>query len=97
MQPMNLSSSTMSMATFSTEVAKTTSTAAAATSSAMNSMSMDMSNSCKISMLWNWYTIDACMDTLQSTSRCLQKLTSNRFPQLKLANQISKHVCRLMQ
>ncbi|RDW74008.1 hypothetical protein BP5796_07450 [Coleophoma crateriformis] len=34
-----------------------TSAAAAATTS---SMSMDMSSTCQVSMLWNWYTIDAC-------------------------------------
>ncbi|KAL2284600.1 hypothetical protein FJTKL_08947 [Diaporthe vaccinii] len=37
----------------------TASSAAAATTSAM-SMSMGGGNSCKISMLWNWNTIDSC-------------------------------------
>ncbi|KIW17883.1 hypothetical protein PV08_05078 [Exophiala spinifera] len=35
-----------------------TASAAAATSTAMSSMSMG--GTCKINMLWNWYTIDAC-------------------------------------
>lgn len=37
----------------------TASSAAAATTSAM-SMSMGGGNSCKISMLWNWNTVDSC-------------------------------------
>ncbi|KAI1441551.1 Ctr-domain-containing protein [Annulohypoxylon stygium] len=41
-----------------------TATATAATSTAasmdMSGMSMGSSSTCKISMLWNWYTIDSC-------------------------------------
>ncbi|KAK5318294.1 hypothetical protein LTR93_008340 [Exophiala xenobiotica] len=48
----NMASMTMSTAT-------STAAAASATSSAM-SMSMGGSSTCKISMLWNWTTIDAC-------------------------------------
>ncbi|KAI1761289.1 Ctr copper transporter family-domain-containing protein [Hypoxylon sp. FL1150] len=48
------SSTTMNMAT------ATTTSAAAATTSAMSMGGMDMSSPCKISMLWNWNTVDAC-------------------------------------
>ncbi|OJD31392.1 ctr copper transporter family protein [Diplodia corticola] len=50
--------SSMAMAMASTA---TTSAAAAATSTAKMSMGgMGGGSSCKISMLWNWYTVDAC-------------------------------------
>ncbi|KAL1848560.1 copper transporter complex subunit Ctr4 [Paecilomyces lecythidis] len=56
----------MAMSTTSTGMAmgSMTSTASAAMSSStgmdMSGMSMDMSSDCKVSMLWNWDTIDAC-------------------------------------
>lgn len=53
----------MSMTSMSSMVASATSAAASATSSAaMSHGDMDMGGmaTCKISMLWNWYTIDAC-------------------------------------
>ncbi|KAF2502149.1 Ctr-domain-containing protein [Lophium mytilinum] len=50
---MDMGTSTMAMS-----MASATGTAAAATSTA--TMSMSMGDSCKISMLWNWYTIDSC-------------------------------------
>ncbi|PIL26371.1 transporter [Ganoderma sinense ZZ0214-1] len=46
----------MSMGSMS---ATATAAAASATSTDM-SMSMDMGGSCQISMLWNWYTVNAC-------------------------------------
>ncbi|CAI7662166.1 unnamed protein product [Penicillium discolor] len=45
----------MTMAT-----ATSTASAATASSTAMDMSGMDMGGSCKISMLWNWYTVDAC-------------------------------------
>ncbi|KAH8198985.1 hypothetical protein TruAng_006862 [Truncatella angustata] len=51
---MSGTSTTMDMSATSTAAS-----AAAATTSAM-SMSMGDGSSCKISMLWNWYTIDSC-------------------------------------
>ncbi|KAI1614641.1 putative high affinity copper protein [Exophiala viscosa] len=54
---MTMTMSDMESMTMST--ASSTAAAATATSTAM-SMSMGDSSSCKISMLWNWYTIDAC-------------------------------------
>ncbi|KAB2578381.1 Copper transport protein ctr4 [Lasiodiplodia theobromae] len=53
------------MASSMTMAMSSTGTAAAATSTStmdMSSMdsSMDMGGDCKVSMLWNWYTIDAC-------------------------------------
>ncbi|GAD92462.1 Ctr copper transporter family protein [Paecilomyces variotii No. 5] len=56
----------MAMSTTSTGMAmgSMTSTASAAMSSStgmdMGGMSMDTSSDCKVSMLWNWDTIDAC-------------------------------------
>lgn len=38
----------------------TSSTAPATTSQAMDMGGMGGGNSCKISMLWNWYTVDSC-------------------------------------
>nr|VWP02059.1 Mitogen-activated protein kinase (EC [Ganoderma boninense] len=57
----------MSMASMSMTA---TAAAASATSTGM-SMSMDMGGSCKISMLWNWYTVNACFisSTWQVTSK----------------------------
>ncbi|KAJ6138011.1 hypothetical protein N7471_004497 [Penicillium samsonianum] len=40
--------------------ATSTGSAAMASSTGMDMSGMDMGNSCKISMLWNWYTVDAC-------------------------------------
>ncbi|KAJ5208499.1 hypothetical protein N7449_002878 [Penicillium cf. viridicatum] len=40
--------------------ATSTASAATASSTAMDMSGMDMGGSCKISMLWNWYTVDAC-------------------------------------
>ncbi|CAG7987068.1 unnamed protein product [Penicillium olsonii] len=37
-----------------------TGSATAASSTAAKSMDMGMGNSCKISMLWNWNTVDSC-------------------------------------
>ncbi|OTA70014.1 Ctr-domain-containing protein [Hypoxylon sp. EC38] len=56
---MDMSSTTMTMAMSSTGTA----TAAVSTSTAMSGMDMGGmggSNDCKISMLWNWYTVDSC-------------------------------------
>ncbi|KAF4631267.1 hypothetical protein G7Y89_g6864 [Cudoniella acicularis] len=64
----------MTMATSTTTgmagMASTTASAAAASSTSMSSMDMEAA-SCKISMLWNWYTIDACFlsSTWQITSK----------------------------
>lgn len=57
---MDHSHMTMSMDMSSTATA--TGTAAAASSTASMDMDMDMGsgNSCKISMLWNWNTVDSC-------------------------------------
>ncbi|KAI1140159.1 Ctr copper transporter family-domain-containing protein [Hypoxylon sp. FL0543] len=60
---MDMSSSSMTM---TMDMSSTgTATAAASTSTSMSSMDMgDMSmggsSACKISMLWNWYTVDSC-------------------------------------
>ncbi|KAL1857022.1 Copper Transporter integral membrane protein that functions in high affinity copper transport [Diaporthe australafricana] len=57
---MDMSSMDMSTSTTMDMAATgTASSAAAATTSAM-SMSMGGGNSCKISMLWNWNTVDSC-------------------------------------
>ncbi|KAJ9642587.1 hypothetical protein H2199_004968 [Coniosporium tulheliwenetii] len=57
-------SASMSMSMSGMAPSSTTATAAATTSAAGHSMGgMSMSGGapkCKISMLWNWYTIDAC-------------------------------------
>lgn len=51
----------MSMASSAMIMAPTATTAAAATSTAKMSMGgMGGGSSCKISMLWNWYTVDSC-------------------------------------
>ncbi|KAJ5514524.1 hypothetical protein N7463_004076 [Penicillium fimorum] len=50
---MDMDGMTMPMAT-------STSSAAMASSTGMKMGGMSMGGSCKISMLWNWYTIDAC-------------------------------------
>ncbi|KAJ9640238.1 hypothetical protein H2204_003463 [Knufia peltigerae] len=47
-----------SMGSMTMSTATGTAAAASATSTAMSSMSMG--GKCKINMLWNWYTIDAC-------------------------------------
>ncbi|KIW72662.1 hypothetical protein PV04_00840 [Phialophora macrospora] len=49
-----------SMASMTMSMASSTAAASAATSSAMSMGDMEMGGSCKISMLWNWYTIDTC-------------------------------------
>ncbi|KAK5957578.1 hypothetical protein OHC33_000765 [Knufia fluminis] len=58
------SSMSMSMSSMASMIVTATSAAASATSSAASSHDMggmDMGdNACKINMLWNWYTIDAC-------------------------------------
>ncbi|KAJ9301895.1 hypothetical protein DTO271G3_761 [Paecilomyces variotii] len=55
---------TMSSTSTGMTMGSMTSTASAAMSSStgmnMGSMSMDMGGDCKVSMLWNWDTIDAC-------------------------------------
>ncbi|KAK6431930.1 hypothetical protein LTR95_011901 [Oleoguttula sp. CCFEE 5521] len=66
---MDTASATTSMAV--TMATATSSMAMAATPSAASSMDMgDMMGGCKISMTWNWYTIDACFiaDTWRITS-----------------------------
>ncbi|KAJ5683490.1 hypothetical protein N7462_006655 [Penicillium macrosclerotiorum] len=53
----------MSMATTTTAnnaMSSTTATATSASSTSTLSMEMSMGNSCKISMLWNWNTVDSC-------------------------------------
>ncbi|KAF7522156.1 hypothetical protein PCG10_007620 [Penicillium crustosum] len=40
--------------------ATSTASAATASSTAMDMSGMDMGGGCKISMLWNWYTVDSC-------------------------------------
>ncbi|CAG8908517.1 unnamed protein product [Penicillium egyptiacum] len=40
--------------------ATSTASASMASSTGMDMGGMHMGNSCKISMLWNWYTVDAC-------------------------------------
>ncbi|KAJ5834623.1 hypothetical protein N7447_000649 [Penicillium robsamsonii] len=50
---MDMDGMTMPMAT-------STSSAAMASSTGMEMDGMSMGGSCKISMLWNWYTVDAC-------------------------------------
>ncbi|KAI0691592.1 Ctr copper transporter family-domain-containing protein [Earliella scabrosa] len=37
-----------------------TATSSASTATSTAAMSMSMGGSCKISMLWNWYTVDSC-------------------------------------
>ncbi|KAJ9203700.1 hypothetical protein DTO164E3_335 [Paecilomyces variotii] len=60
----NMTGMTMSTTSTGMEMGSMTSTASAAMSSStgmnMGSMSMDMGGDCKVSMLWNWDTIDAC-------------------------------------
>ncbi|EME79560.1 uncharacterized protein MYCFIDRAFT_58657 [Pseudocercospora fijiensis CIRAD86] len=58
----SMSSNMASMTGMGTMTGTATASAAAATSSSMSmgDMGMGGANSCKISMLWNWYTIDAC-------------------------------------
>ncbi|KAF7198497.1 Copper transport protein ctr4 [Pseudocercospora fuligena] len=58
----SMSSNMASMTGMGTITGTATASAAAATSSSMSmgDMGMGGGNSCKISMLWNWYTIDAC-------------------------------------
>ncbi|KAK9240243.1 Ctr copper transporter family-domain-containing protein [Lipomyces kononenkoae] len=52
MVSMTMASSSMNM--------EATSTAVTSPTTSTMSMSMGGSSSCKISMLWNWYTIDSC-------------------------------------
>ncbi|KAI6082481.1 Ctr copper transporter family-domain-containing protein [Hypoxylon rubiginosum] len=62
----SMSDMTMSMSATSTTMDMASSTATSAAAATTSSMSMggmggmDMSSPCKISMLWNWNTIDAC-------------------------------------
>ncbi|KAI1394950.1 Ctr copper transporter family-domain-containing protein [Hypoxylon fuscum] len=57
---MDMSSMSMDMSSMTMPMSSTaTSTAPTSTSTGM-SMSMGGGNSCKISMLWNWYTVDSC-------------------------------------
>ncbi|KAJ9234057.1 hypothetical protein DTO166G5_5334 [Paecilomyces variotii] len=60
----NMTGMTMSSTSTGMAMGSMTSTASAAMSSStgmnMGSMSMDMGGDCKVSMLWNWDTIDAC-------------------------------------
>ncbi|KAJ5711105.1 hypothetical protein N7488_005261 [Penicillium malachiteum] len=48
-----------------------TATATAASSTSTTSMDMSVGNSCKISMLWNWNTVDSCFiaESWQITSK----------------------------
>ncbi|KAF2422760.1 Ctr-domain-containing protein [Tothia fuscella] len=59
---MSMSMPMASSTSMSNMMSMTTGTAAAAATSAMSMGGMDMGggNGCKISMLWNWYTIDTC-------------------------------------
>ncbi|KAI0836716.1 Ctr copper transporter family-domain-containing protein [Hypoxylon sp. FL0890] len=67
---MDMSSMSMDMSSSSSSMTMTmemssigTATAAASTSTSMSDMgdmSMGDSSACKISMLWNWYTVDSC-------------------------------------
>ncbi|KGO37634.1 Ctr copper transporter [Penicillium expansum] len=52
--------SIMDMHEMTMSTATSTASAAMASSTGMDMSGMDMGNSCKISMLWNWYTVDAC-------------------------------------
>lgn len=56
-----VSMSGMSMATTGTAAAAS----ASSTSHSMSGMDMGGGNACKISMMWNWYTIDACFISSQ--------------------------------
>ncbi|RMZ85919.1 hypothetical protein DV736_g6527, partial [Chaetothyriales sp. CBS 134916] len=58
---MDMSDSTMSMATstMNPSMTMTSAMSSSTASSSMGGMSMG-GDSCKINMLWNWYTIDAC-------------------------------------
>ncbi|KKY17064.1 hypothetical protein UCDDS831_g06534 [Diplodia seriata] len=64
---MSTMASSMDMASSMTMAMSSTGTAAAASATStmdMSSMdSMDMGGDCQVSMLWNWYTIDACFLT----------------------------------
>ncbi|KAI1082061.1 Ctr-domain-containing protein [Whalleya microplaca] len=50
----------MDMGTMETATATATSAAASASQTAMSMGGMGGGSGCKISMLWNWYTIDSC-------------------------------------
>ncbi|TFK81493.1 Ctr-domain-containing protein [Polyporus arcularius HHB13444] len=50
----------MDMSGMSSHTATSTSASASATGAAMSMGGMGGSSSCKISMLWNWYTVDSC-------------------------------------
>ncbi|KAI1445982.1 Ctr copper transporter family-domain-containing protein [Annulohypoxylon stygium] len=62
MPGMTMTGMTMASSLMTMDMASSTTTAAAAsTSMAMGGMGgMDMGGHCKISMLWNWNTVDAC-------------------------------------
>ncbi|OJD33288.1 ctr copper transporter family protein [Diplodia corticola] len=61
---MSTMASSMDMASSMTMAMSSTGTAAAASAtSTMDMSSMDMGGDCQVSMLWNWYTIDACFLT----------------------------------
>ncbi|KAI1370514.1 Ctr-domain-containing protein [Hypoxylon crocopeplum] len=55
---MDMSSMTMAMS--STATASSATATSTGMSMDMGGMSGDGSNACKISMLWNWYTVDSC-------------------------------------
>ncbi|KAI2792027.1 hypothetical protein POX_b02060 [Penicillium oxalicum] len=56
-----------------TTVASKINAIAQASSTSATRMEMDMGNSCKISMLWNWNTVDSCFisDSWQITSNAM--------------------------
>ena len=56
---MYLPSSSVSLTVSSTATATDTAVIGAA-GAISGDKTMDMGTECKISMLWNWYTIDAC-------------------------------------
>lgn len=58
---------------------------------------MDMGDgpSCKISMLWNWYTVDACK--LHTINLAMSSRTHHpRLPHLLMARHLQRHVRRLL-
>ncbi|KAI4122129.1 MAG: hypothetical protein LQ338_005987, partial [Usnochroma carphineum] len=77
MDSMSMTAATATMAmspTTGSMAGMATSTASASSGMSMSGMGMGMgggSHACKISMLWNWYTIDACFisSTWQITSK----------------------------
>lgn len=62
--PVNSTDTIMDMPTAASAMADmtmaTTASSTSAASTAAMDTHMDMGGGCKINMLWNWYTIDAC-------------------------------------